>query len=104
MTRRKGGPVVYDSSNHFQILCQCLGSAWPDVVPYCIANVLLMIVLTLLNGKEDRDWGISGQGHSFASLIVSFLLVSRINTALGRYSECRGFIGLMYKEASKLQN
>jgi predicted membrane chloride channel (bestrophin family) len=59
-----------------------------------------MVVLTLVNSKDNK-WGITGQGHSFAGLIVSFLVVSRINTALARYNECRNNIGAMYREASK---
>jgi predicted membrane chloride channel (bestrophin family) len=60
-----------------------------------------MIVLTILEEDND-DWGITGQGHSFASMIVAFLVVSRINTTLARYSECRNYIGVMYREASEL--
>lgn len=47
------------------------------------------------------DLAVSGQGHSFAGMIVSFLVVSRINTALARYNECRNFVSSMYRESSK---
>jgi predicted membrane chloride channel (bestrophin family) len=59
-----------------------------------------LIVLTIVN-DNGNNWGITGQGHSFAGMIVSFLVVSRINTALARYNECRNYIGAMYREASK---
>jgi predicted membrane chloride channel (bestrophin family) len=60
-----------------------------------------MIVLTRLQQADIIDGGISNQGHSFAGLIVSFLVVSRINTALTRYNECRNYIGVMYRETRK---
>ena len=60
-----------------------------------------MVVLTKLQINEVADFGISGQGHGFAGMIVSFLVVSRINTALARYNECRGYIGVMYRESRK---
>ena len=46
-----------------------------------------MIALTKLKEYDIVDLSISGQGHSYAGVIVSFLVVSRINTALSRYNE-----------------
>jgi predicted membrane chloride channel (bestrophin family) len=62
---------------------------------------MFMILLTKLQDADIIDWGISNLGHSFAGMIVSFLVVSRINTALARYNECRGYIGAMYREVRK---
>lgn len=61
-----------------------------------------MIVWTKLKEYDIVDVGISGQGHSYAGVIVSFLVVSRINTALSRYNECRGYLGVMYRETREL--
>jgi hypothetical protein len=61
-----------------------------------------MIALTKLKEYEIVDLAMSGQGHSFAGVIVSFLVVSRINTALSRYNECRGYLGIMYRETREL--
>jgi hypothetical protein len=58
-----------------------------------------MIVLTELRVLNGVDWGITGQGHSFAGTIVSFLVVTRISTAVARNSECRNYTGIMYREA-----
>jgi predicted membrane chloride channel (bestrophin family) len=60
-----------------------------------------MILLTRLQKADIIDGAISGQGHTFAGMIVSFLVVSRINTALARYNECRNYIGVMYREIRK---
>ncbi len=61
-----------------------------------------MVVVTKLKEYEIIDLAISGQGHSYAGVIVSFLVVSRINTALSRYNECRGYLGIMYRETREL--
>jgi predicted membrane chloride channel (bestrophin family) len=61
-----------------------------------------MIFLTKLQEYDIVDLGVSGQGHSFAGMIVSFLVVSRINTALSRYNECRNFVSSMYRESREL--
>lgn len=45
---------------------------------------------------------ISNQGHTFISLVVAFLLVSRVTTALGRYNEARNCLSVMYKETREL--
>jgi len=45
---------------------------------------------------------VSSQGHSFITLVVSFLLVSRVNIALNRYNEARSHLGVMYRESREL--
>lgn len=61
-----------------------------------------MVVLTKLHEYDIADLGISGVGHGYAGVIVSFLVVSRINTSLSRYNECRGYLGIMYREIREL--
>jgi hypothetical protein len=63
-----------------------------------------MIFLTFIDNNYGQHWSIevSTQGHSFITLIVSFLLVSRVNIALGRYNDARGHIGTMYQELREL--
>lgn len=55
----------------------------------------------------DRHFGmkvvhLSTQGHTFISLVVAFLLVSRVNLALTRFGTARDGIGTMYREAREL--
>ena len=45
---------------------------------------------------------ISTQGHTFLTMVVSFLLVSRVTTALSRYNSARDCLGTMYREAREL--
>lgn len=92
--------VSYDSGNHWSVLTQRHGSQWPLVLPYCLLNVGLMILLELSDQKKET-WRkyieVSTQGHSFITLVVAFLLVSRVNMALGRYTLARDALESMYR-------
>lgn len=95
--------VLYNSESHWSVLTQFKGSAWPRVFPYCMFNVLLMMALTyfdVFDGMEAIK--ISDQGHNFVTMVMSFLLVSRVTMALARYSEARNQIGAMFRGARKL--
>jgi Bestrophin, RFP-TM, chloride channel len=49
-------------------------------------------------GTPDRTWlEVTDKGHTFISLLVGFLLVSRVSNALGRYWTARDGIGTMYR-------
>jgi predicted membrane chloride channel (bestrophin family) len=45
---------------------------------------------------------ISSQGHTFMTLVVAFLLVSRVNIGLNRYNQARDCLGVMYRESREL--
>lgn len=95
--------VSYNSSSHWSVITQMWGSQWPKVLPYCLFNVALMVLLMVL----DRRYGykvveISNQGHTFVTLVVSFLLVSRVNMALTRYVATRDAIETMLREVREL--
>lgn len=64
-----------------------------------------MIILTVLNDRffaDDDYLAVSAQSHTFVTLVVSFLLVSRVNTALSRYSSARSSLSIMYRESREL--
>ena len=108
MVRKAGTTRVssYDTRNHCNILFQCYGSVFPRVISFCITNVLIMVAVKHISdryGEYSSGLKISNVGHSFISLIVSFLLVSRVNTSLGRYNEARAYLGQMYRETRKFR-
>jgi predicted membrane chloride channel (bestrophin family) len=70
-----------------------------QIIPFCLANVIWMILLSIIDLKSME---ISNQGHRFITLVVSFLLVTRVNMALNRYNEARSCIGKMYSELREL--
>ena len=62
-----------------------------------------MVFLTKIHDDDQKlHLAISGQGHGYAGVIVSFLVVSRVNTTITRYNECRGYIGTMYQATREL--
>ena len=105
MGRMKGQPraytVLYNSESHWSVLTQIKGSAWPRVLPYCIFNMVLMLGLTYGQISGIDALKISDQGHTFVTMVMSFLLVSRVTMALGRYSEARNMIGAMFRGSRK---
>eukprot|EP00523_Entomoneis_sp_CCMP467_P014236 CAMPEP_0168793738 /NCGR_PEP_ID=MMETSP0725-20121227/15246_1 /TAXON_ID=265536 /ORGANISM="Amphiprora sp., Strain CCMP467" /LENGTH=346 /DNA_ID=CAMNT_0008844535 /DNA_START=23 /DNA_END=1065 /DNA_ORIENTATION=- len=77
--------VSYDSANHCGVVFQMWGSVWPKVLPYCIFNVLVMMGLGYLKEVKASNLKMqtSAQGHGFITVVVAFLVVSRVNIALG---------------------
>lgn len=63
-----------------------------------------MAVITMIDDKYHGRYTleITKQGHTFITLIVAFLLVSRVNIALSRYNEARGCLEAMYRENREL--
>jgi hypothetical protein len=57
-----------------------------------------MLILTQLKHRYQINLSCSALGHTYAGLVVSFLLVARINSTLARYNDSNGYIGIMYRE------
>lgn len=93
--------VTYNSASQWSVLTQTWGSHWPKLLPYCILNAALMALLhiALVYGI---DLNISDVGHTFMSLPVGFLLVSRVTMSLGRYNEAREYLEMMNKSFRQL--
>eukprot|EP00581_Thalassiosira_minuscula_P012133 CAMPEP_0183711598 /NCGR_PEP_ID=MMETSP0737-20130205/7070_1 /TAXON_ID=385413 /ORGANISM="Thalassiosira miniscula, Strain CCMP1093" /LENGTH=374 /DNA_ID=CAMNT_0025940155 /DNA_START=113 /DNA_END=1237 /DNA_ORIENTATION=+ len=95
--------VSYDSESHFQVLTQLWGSKWPQVLPFCLGNVALMLVVTFMDAHYGETYiEMTPQGHTFIAVVVSFLLISRVNTALGRYNQARTHLANMCRETRQL--
>lgn len=99
---KEGYTVTYDSSSHLKVIFQRWGSVWPRVWPYCFFNVVLMATIGLLHSREGLDLAISDKGHSYMSLLLAFLVVSRVNLGVGRYNQARGDLEMMYRESREL--
>lgn len=74
------------------------------VLPFCTANVAFMLLLHWLNDEYQGRYSleISPLGHTLTTLVVSFLLVSRVNIALARFSEARNCLETMYRQHREL--
>jgi Bestrophin, RFP-TM, chloride channel len=68
------------------------------VLPYCLINVAIYLLLVLLDHRLGYHVvEISAQGHTFITMVVAFLLVSRVNTGLARYNTARDAISTMHR-------
>jgi hypothetical protein len=58
--------VSYTAKNHVQVLFQMYGSALPQVLPFCMVNILWTVVIFYLREKALVDITFkSVTGHSF---------------------------------------
>ena len=94
--------VIYDSRDHWSILTQRLGSAWPNVLPFCVFNVMLTLLLKAADPSGEKFF-LAIQGHKFIQFVVSFLFVTRVTVALGRFNEARGHLEQLYEQSSECQ-
>lgn len=94
--------VTYVTEDHVAVLTQMHGSVWPRVMPYCICNVLLASTIYYLKFHRNLDLTFSDKGHSFMSLLVSFLVVTRSNIAYSRFMEARSHLNDAMKSCREL--
>jgi len=94
--------VHYDTNNTFGVLSQMQGSVWPKVLPYCVANTALTFVVYYLKHEKGIDLTFSDKGHTFMSMMVSFLVVTRSNIAYARYWEARTELSKAMKSCREL--
>jgi hypothetical protein len=73
-----------------------------QIIIHAIINTLLVVLLKILELNYGLRVTVSTLGHTIAGMVVSFLLVSRINSGLTRYNESRGYIGVMYRETREI--
>jgi len=69
------------------VLTQMAGSVWPRVLPFCIASTFLTYLIYYLRRYHDIDLTFNDKGHSFMSMLVSFLIVTRSTIAYTRLME-----------------
>ncbi|KAL7568381.1 hypothetical protein ACA910_012101 [Epithemia clementina (nom. ined.)] len=79
--------LMWDDSNHWTVLTQMYGSVWPNVLPYCLLNMLLTWLFSYLKNVQNQDWTVHPSGHKYAATFMSFLLVTRVTIILNRYME-----------------
>jgi len=69
------------------------GSVWPKVLPFCLMNVAIAAcIFYMKEGRFKTDLTFSDRGHTFMSLMVSFLVVSRAQIVYSRYMEARKYL------------
>lgn len=89
--------VSYTAGNHVQVLFQMYGSAFPQVLPFVLCNMVWTLAVEYLktNGVVDLTFH-SSVGHSFMGLLVSFLIVSRSQISYNRFMTFRNLLAKQY--------
>ncbi|KAL3794229.1 hypothetical protein ACHAWO_006473 [Cyclotella atomus] len=75
----------FSISHPFAIVFRYAGTVWPLVLPYCILNVVILTLLTILQNTFQVHLSILPQGHALMSLLIAYLGVSKVNLAYERY-------------------
>jgi len=100
--------VSYTAQNHVQVLFRMYGSAFPQVLPFCLVNFVWTLFVIYLKNVTDNDrWSIdltfhSSVGHSFMGLLVSFLIVSRSKISYERFMQHRIHLATTYRACREL--
>lgn len=98
MKRYRVHRVSYTAGNHIQVLFQMYGSAFPQVLPFVVINMLWTLAVHYLKEKNIVDLTFhSSVGHSFMGLLVSFLIVSRSQISYGRFMNFRNMLAKQYR-------
>lgn len=79
----------YGGLSTLRFLLQMYGSVWPFVFPWCVVVGLFTYAVYFLK-EHDMDLTIhNGSGHSFMSLLVSFLVVTRTSLIFNKFTHSR---------------
>jgi predicted membrane chloride channel (bestrophin family) len=79
------------SRSLWSILFQFEGNIFCAVLPFCIINCLLLALVEYF--EEKQDFGFSPTGHGLLTLLVSFLVISKVNLAYERFRAARHHTG-----------
>jgi predicted membrane chloride channel (bestrophin family) len=75
----------------WSVLFRLEGNVLFAVLPFCIANCLLLWLVSYY--RETYNFGFSPTGHGLLTLLVSFLVISKVNLAYDRYRAVRYHAG-----------
>jgi predicted membrane chloride channel (bestrophin family) len=85
----------------WDVLFRIEGNVFFAVLPFCMVNCALLGLVALY--KERGNFGgISATGHGLLTLLVSFLVISKVNLAYDRYRAVRNHAGDAYRELREL--
>jgi predicted membrane chloride channel (bestrophin family) len=96
--RQHGGEytVEYNSRSHLDIIFQLRGSVWPHVIKFCLFNAMFTLFCSfVVKPRLEDKFKMTGKGHALMAIVVSFLVVTRVNLALAQYKEARANLSKM---------
>ena len=75
------------------------------VLPYCILNCAALLLIVYLQEKRGIHIYFSPKGHALMSLLIAYLIVSKVSLAFVRFMSLRAAIGCVFlaiRETSQL--
>ena len=90
----------YYSTNLWSVLFQFEGNILIAVLPYCIVNCLVLALVAHFHNKDD--FGFSPAGHGLLTLLVSFLVINKVNLAYDRFRSARHWTGTAFLQLWEL--
>jgi len=96
--------VAYEGKSHLGLMCQLHGSVWKHVLPYCIVNVVWTYFISYLLREGQTDITLPDTGHKFMVILVSFLVVSRVQITYQRFVEARNDLGGCFRSCRELMH
>ena len=87
--------VSYDCRNHWAVISQRWGSITTKVMPFCVVNTVISLALIVLLEVYGIDLTISEFGHEFMSILVSFLVITKLSYTIDLYYELQGHLANM---------
>lgn len=95
--------VNYDPENHLGVIFRIHGSVISSVLPWCLFNAVMACVVWFLRSRGVANPTFDGGlGYQYIAVLVSFFVVSNVNTAYSRFWEARGYLGKALFGVTKL--
>ena len=66
------------------------------VIPYCILNCAVLVLVSYLQEKHKFRIHLQPEGHELMSLLIAYLVVSKVTLAFNRYMSLRAAIGRVF--------
>jgi predicted membrane chloride channel (bestrophin family) len=95
--------LTWDDRSHWRVLTQAAGSVWPRVLPYCLLNVVLTYGVYYLKtnntklGEGIGDLTSSSTGHKYMSMLMAFLVVTRVKITYDNYMQNANNVSQLYE-------
>ena len=69
--------IIYDAKDHCRVIFSIHGSVWPAVLPWCLFNTLVAVVIFAVKRYSSLDLSCPGGiGYQYISVLVSFFVVT----------------------------
>lgn len=76
--------LEWDDRSHWKVLTQLYGSVWPRVLPFCIVNIMITLVV-FYTKKMGLDLTCAPSGHKYMAAMMAFLVVKRVQICYDNY-------------------